>query len=211
MRRSLAIASLCALAAAGCNKAKDEANNAIGSAIINHELAKHGEHVDMGAMQDAQKQMKALAEAPKRPVVSFQKLLPLLPEPPAGWTAEKADGNTMNTPQMQTTNVHRMYRSKQGNASMNLVITDGMSPIYAGIGMLAAISEESTTGYRKPFNYAGGVGTEQWNSQNKNGGILLVTKNHFLIQVDAENATGLQPAKDLIATLDPTKVDATAQ
>ncbi len=210
MRQPLTIvaAAIAATAAvAGCNKAKDEANNAVATAIVNHELEKHGAHID--SMNQMQQEMKELAQPLKRPIVGFQKLVPLLPDAPAGWTAEKPDGTTMNTPQMQTTNVSRTYR--KGNESLRLQIIDGMSPALAGIAVLASTSEESTNGYRKPYTTGGVIGYEQWSSQSKSGSIMLVTKNRLLIQVDAQGLDGLQPGKDLIAKLDPAKVDAVAQ
>ena len=42
--------------------------------------------------------------------VDYQKLLPILPEPPAGWTADKPEGSTEDVGGFRITNVHRDYR-----------------------------------------------------------------------------------------------------
>src|SRR5947208_3560320 len=43
-------------------------------------------------------------------VVDPAKLMPILPEPPAGWTAEKAEGSSDDVGGFKITNVHRDYR-----------------------------------------------------------------------------------------------------
>src|SRR5438874_3889031 len=42
-------------------------------------------------------------------VVDPAKLIPLLPEPPSGWTAEKAEGSSDDVGGFKITNVHRDY------------------------------------------------------------------------------------------------------
>ena len=55
--------------------------------------------------------------------VDYQKLLPILPEPLAGWTADKAEGSTEDVGGFKITNVHRDYRKGEGekapSAAMN--------------------------------------------------------------------------------------------
>src|SRR6202162_1507732 len=43
-------------------------------------------------------------------VVDPAKLIPILPEPPTGWTAEKAEGSSDDVGGFKITNVHRDYR-----------------------------------------------------------------------------------------------------
>src|SRR5438552_16847457 len=42
------------------------------------------------------------------------KLIPILPEAPAGWTAEKAEGSSDDVGGFKVTNVHRDYRKGEG-------------------------------------------------------------------------------------------------
>jgi len=48
-------------------------------------------------------------------VVDYTKLLPLLPEAPAGWTADKPNGSTTDVGGFKLTNVHRDYRKGEGD------------------------------------------------------------------------------------------------
>src|SRR5881227_4137736 len=48
-------------------------------------------------------------------VVDPAKLIPLLPEPPSGWTAEKAEGSSDDVGGFKITNVHRDYRKGEGD------------------------------------------------------------------------------------------------
>ena len=47
-------------------------------------------------------------------VVDPAKLIPILPEPPAGWTAEKAEGSSDDVGGFKITNVHRDYEKGEG-------------------------------------------------------------------------------------------------
>ena len=42
--------------------------------------------------------------------IDYQKLLPILPEPPSGWTADKPEGSTEDVGGFKITNVHRDYQ-----------------------------------------------------------------------------------------------------
>ena len=60
-----------------------------------------------------------LARAQNEPIlvpeaVDYQKLLPVLPEPPPGWTADKPEGSTEDVGGFKITNVHRDYRKGEG-------------------------------------------------------------------------------------------------
>src|SRR4051812_23196876 len=58
------------------------------------------------------------AQAPPPPdapdVVDYSKLLPLLPEAPSGWSADKPDGSTSDVGGFKLTNVHRDYSKGEG-------------------------------------------------------------------------------------------------
>src|SRR5438477_12021899 len=77
-------------------------------------------------------------------VVDPAKLIPILPEPPTGWTAEKAEGSSDDVGGFKITNVHRDYR--KGEAA---------DAPTASISILDAVANpdyvEATTG---PWNQA---------------------------------------------------------
>ena len=47
--------------------------------------------------------------------INYQKLLPILPEPPQGWSADKAEGSTEDVGGFRITNVHRDYHKGEGD------------------------------------------------------------------------------------------------
>src|SRR6266566_492380 len=48
-------------------------------------------------------------------VVDYAKLLPILPEAPPGWTADKPEGSTEDVGGFRITNVHRDYHKGEGD------------------------------------------------------------------------------------------------
>src|SRR6266516_3545481 len=55
--------------------------------------------------------------------VDYQKLLPVLPEPPRGWTAEKPEGSTEDVGGFRITNVHRDYHKGEGDKAPTAAIS----------------------------------------------------------------------------------------
>src|SRR5437660_9090190 len=47
-------------------------------------------------------------------VVDYPKLLPILPEAPSGWTADKSEGSTSDVGGFEISNVHRDYHKGKG-------------------------------------------------------------------------------------------------
>src|SRR5438094_10182544 len=69
-----------------------------------------------------------LARAQNEPIlvpeaVDYQKLLPVLPEPPPGWTADKPEGSTEDVGGFKITNVHRDYRKGDGEKAPSAAIS----------------------------------------------------------------------------------------
>src|SRR5262252_9431298 len=55
--------------------------------------------------------------------VDYQKLLTILPDPPSGWTADKAEGSTEDVGGFRITNVHRDYHKGQGDKAPTAAIS----------------------------------------------------------------------------------------
>src|SRR5438067_13268886 len=75
----------------------------------------------------------AEAQAPPPPdapeVVDFSKLIPLLPEAPPEWTADKPEGSTSDVGGFKLTNVHRDYKKGEGDnvPTASISILDSVS------------------------------------------------------------------------------------
>src|SRR5262249_57261463 len=55
--------------------------------------------------------------------VDYQKLLPIWPEPPKDWTADKAEGSTEDVGGFRITNVHRDYHKGEGEKAPSAAIS----------------------------------------------------------------------------------------
>src|SRR6266576_3478910 len=55
--------------------------------------------------------------------VDYQKLLPILPDPPQGWVADKAEGSTEDVGGFRITNVHRDYHKGEGDKAPTAAIS----------------------------------------------------------------------------------------
>src|ERR1700737_1791718 len=117
------------------------------------------------------------AQAPPPPdapeVVDFSKLIPLLPDAPSGWTADKPDGSHSDGGGFKLTNVHRDFRKGEGNnaPSAAISILDSVSnPDYV-IATTAAwnLNSESTEGYSKSVTFDGNPGFTAYEKDKKNG------------------------------------------
>jgi hypothetical protein len=141
----------------------------------------------------AQDEPKLIAD-----VADSNALLPLLPEPPAGWNAEKAEGSTDDLGETKITTVHRDY--DQGDAkdapTTSISILDSVAnPEY--VEMTTAgwnLNENTAEGYAKAVEIEGNPGFETFETDGKHGTLwLLVAKRYFLqIETTAQEPAALQ-------------------
>lgn len=135
------------------------------------------------------------AQAPPPPdapeVIDYNKLLPLLPEAPSGWTADKADGSTSDVGGFTLTNVHRDYR--KGDASnaptAAISILDSVSnPDYV-IATTAAwnIKSESGEGYSKSVTVDGNPGFEAYERDQKHASLWVMVAKRYFVQIELTN------------------------
>src|SRR6266446_377448 len=86
-------------------------------------------------------------------VVDYAKLVPILPEAPQGWTADKAEGSTEDVGGFRITNVHRDYHKGEGDKALAAAISvlDSVAnPDYVNATTAAwNNNSETTEGYGK--------------------------------------------------------------
>src|SRR6267154_4360384 len=86
--------------------------------------------------------------------VDYQKLMPILPEPPADWTADKPEGSTEDVGGFRITNVHRDYRKGEGDTAPSAAISildSAANPDYVSATSAAwNDTSETADGYGKP-------------------------------------------------------------
>ena len=140
----------------------------------------------------------SLAQAPPPPdapdVVHYSKLLPLLPEPLSGWTADEAEGSTSDAAGFTLTTVHRDYKKGEAEnaptASIS-ILDSAANPEYATATTAAWKSHtETSEGYSKSITIDGHPGFEAFEKDEKHGSLWLMVAKRYFVQVDL---TGQDP------------------
>jgi len=98
-------------------------------------------------------------------VVDPAKLIPILPEPPAGWTAEKAEGSSEDVGGFKITNVHRDYRKGE----------DGDK------------NSETPDGYAKPVTIDGNPGREDYDKEKKVASLWVMVAKRYFVTLELQN------------------------
>ncbi len=123
-------------------------------------------------------------------VVEYTKLIPLLPEPPAGWKAEKAEGSTMDVGGFKLTNVHREYQKGEGEyvplASIS-ILDSAANPDYVTATTATWTSaSETPEGYSKPVTIDGNPGFEAFENDGKHGTLWVMVAKRYFVQFELQ-------------------------
>ena len=138
----------------------------------------------------------SMARAQNEPVlvpdaVDYQKLLPILPEAPSGWTADKPEGSTEDVGGFKITNVHRDYRKGEGEKAPSTAISilDSVAnPDYV-TATTTAWKEPSETGdgYGKAVTIDGNPGREDYDKLQKHASLWVIIANRYFVQIELQN------------------------
>jgi hypothetical protein len=123
--------------------------------------------------------------------IDYQKLLPLLPDPPQGWVADKAEGSTEDVGGFRITNVHRDYHQGEGNKGPTTAISilDSVAnPDYVN-ATTAAWNNNSETdeGYGKSVTIDGNPGFEAFEKEAKHATLWVMIANRYFVQIELQN------------------------
>jgi hypothetical protein len=119
------------------------------------------------------------------------KLIPILPEPPAGWTAEKPEGSSDDVGGFKITNVHRDYQ--KGDAAdapkASISITDAVaSPDYVEATTAEwNKSSETPEGYGKPVTIDGNFGREDYDKERKQASLWVMVAKRYFVTIELQN------------------------
>ena len=123
--------------------------------------------------------------------VDYQKLLPILPDAPQGWTADKPDGSTEDVGGFRITNVHRDYRKGEGNnaPSAAISILDSVAnPDYVSATTAAWNNNtETSEGYSKSVTIDGNPGFEAFENEGKHATLWVMVANRYFLQIELQN------------------------
>ena len=123
--------------------------------------------------------------------VDYQELLPILPEPPEGWTADKAEGSTEDVGGFRITNAHRDYRKGEGDKAPTAAISilDSVAnPDYVSATTAAWKSNSETSeGYGKSVTMDGNPGFEAFEKESKHATLWVMIANRYFVQIELQN------------------------
>jgi hypothetical protein len=122
--------------------------------------------------------------------VDYQKLLPILPEPPPDWAADKAEGSTEDVGGFRITNVHRDYHKGEGDKAPTAAISilDSVAnPDYVNATTAAWNSNnESSEGYGKSVTIDGNPGFEAFEKESKHSTLWVMIANRYFVQIELQ-------------------------
>jgi len=130
-------------------------------------------------------------------VVDFSKLLPILPNPPAEWTADKAEGSTEDVGGTKITSVHRDYKKGETETAPTTsisILDSAANPDYVTSTTAAwTMSTSTAEGYTKTLNIDGMPGFETFENEGKHGTLWLMVAKRYVLTIETQN----QESKDL--------------
>jgi hypothetical protein len=123
--------------------------------------------------------------------INYQKLLPILPDPPQGWGADKAEGSTEDVGGFRITNVHRDYHKGEGDKvpTAAISILDSVAnPDYVNATTAAWNSNnESGEGYGKSVTIEGNPGFEAFEKESKHSTLWVMIANRYFVQIELQD------------------------
>jgi hypothetical protein len=122
--------------------------------------------------------------------IDYQKLLPILPEPPQGWAADKAEGSTEDVGGFRITNVHRDYHKGEGSKvpTAAISILDSVAnPDYVNATTAAwNNNNESAEGYGKSVTIDGNPGFEAFEKESNHSTLWVMIANRYFVQIELQ-------------------------
>jgi hypothetical protein len=144
-------------------------------------------------------------------VVDYTKLLPMLPEAPSGWMADKPEGSTSDVGGFQITNVHRDYHNGEGKDAplVSISILDSAAnPDYVTATTATwQISSETPDGYSKSVTIDGNPGFEAYEREQKHASLWVMVAKRYFVQIEAQNMDPKQ-LQEWIKRVDLKKLEA---
>jgi hypothetical protein len=123
--------------------------------------------------------------------VDYPKLLPVLPDAPPGWTADKPEGSTDDAGGFRITNVHRDYHKGEGEnvPTAAISILDSVAnPDYVSATTAAwNNTSETSEGYSKPVTIDGNPGREDYDKEQKHASLWILIANRYFLQIELQN------------------------
>lgn len=125
------------------------------------------------------------------PVVPYEKLIAFLPEPPAGWTAERPSGSTADIEVFKLSTATRTYiKGEEDDSPITTVtiIDAGGHQGYFDITTKGWKTQNRTAdGYDIPIQINGMPGYEHSSVPNKSSSLWVVVGKRYFVQIEVAN------------------------
>ena len=123
--------------------------------------------------------------------VDYSKLLPVLPDAPQGWTADKPEGSTEDVGGFRITNVHRDYHKGEGDKAPIAAISildSAANPDYVSATTEAWHNASDTSeGYSKSVTIDGNPGFEAFEKETKHATLWVMIANRYFLQIELQD------------------------
>jgi len=124
-------------------------------------------------------------------VVDAAKLLPIFPDPPSGWTADKPEGETSDVSGSKITTAHRDYKKGGGDnvpiASISIIDSVANPDTIALTIESWKTNSETSEGYTKSVTIDGNPGSESYEKERKHAALRLLIANRYLLAIELQN------------------------
>jgi hypothetical protein len=131
-------------------------------------------------------------------VVDSSKLIPLLPNAPAGWTADKPEGSTTDAGGFKLTTAHRDYKKGEADnapiTSISILDSAGSPDYVESTTQAWKESSSNPDGYTKPVTVEANPGYESYENDSKRGTLSVMVAKRYLVQIETQqqDAAALQ-------------------
>jgi hypothetical protein len=134
--------------------------------------------------------------------VNWRELVPFLIDIPGFEADGQADGSTVSMGNYKVSQVEREYSS--GEKELRITIIDGAyaQMAYAGIKMAMNFEMDTSEQYTKKITIKGFPGIENYQYEDKEGQVILLVEERFVVQLDVENVSDTSEAKTIAEMLD---------
>jgi hypothetical protein len=139
------------------------------------------------------------------PVIQAARLIALLPQPPAGWSADKPEGSTTDSDDGRITTVGNTYVKGDADdaptATINIIDSANNQQFQDATKAMWSATSDTPEGYDKAVTVGGLPGFEHFTNADQTGVLWVVAGGRFFVQVE----TTRQPASELEGWL--TRID----
>ena len=142
-----------------------------------------------GIGDELQNLQQELEEMPDVEAVHFNDLMPGLPDPPDGYTADDPKGSTNQMGDTKISTVSRTYRADDGDGEVRVEISDWAfhKALYVPFVMQSKFSQETTESWNKGITVGEDPGREQYQTNTQMGERTVLLRKRFPVRISIRN------------------------